>query len=102
MTISEHTEKGLVVLNVDGRVDTNTSIQLQNAILSALQTAKHVKVDFTKVPYLSSAGLRALLLGHKQASSKGSVMELVNPTEFVDGVLAAVGFDKVLRITRDL
>jgi anti-anti-sigma factor len=99
MTISEHTNDAGIVLAIDGRVDTNTSEQLQSAVLSALQTAKHVTVDFAKVPYLSSAGLRALLLGHKQAISKGATMELANPTDFVKSVLASVGFDKVLRIT---
>ncbi|MDR1604995.1 MAG: STAS domain-containing protein [Gracilibacteraceae bacterium] len=98
MTITEHIDESGVVLVVEGRVDTNTSPQLQNFILAALQTTGHVTVDFAKVPYLSSAGLRALLLGHKQAVSKGAVLELVNPTEFVTSVLNSVGFDKVLRI----
>ncbi|MDR2770873.1 MAG: STAS domain-containing protein [Clostridiales Family XIII bacterium] len=98
MTISERTDNEGIVLEVDGRVDTNTSAQLQEAILSALQKAKAVTVDFAKVPYLSSAGLRALLLGHKQAFSKGSVLTLANPTDFVKSVLSSVGFDKVLHI----
>ncbi|MDR1069777.1 MAG: STAS domain-containing protein [Gracilibacteraceae bacterium] len=98
MTITEYKDESGVVLAVDGRVDTNTSPQLQSSILAALQTAGHVTVDFAKVPYLSSAGLRALLLGHKQAVSKGAVLELASPTEFVTSVLTSVGFDKVLRI----
>jgi anti-anti-sigma factor len=98
MTITEHKDESGVVLTVEGRVDTNTSPRLQDSILSALHTAEYVQVDFAKVSYLSSAGLRALLLGHKQAVSKGAVLELANPTEFVQSVLSAVGFDKVLRI----
>jgi anti-anti-sigma factor len=102
MTISEHKTDDGVKLAVEGRVDTNASPQLQNAILSALQTAKYVRVDFTKVPYLSSAGLRALLLGHKQAASKGAVMELINPSDFVFSILNSAGFDKIIHITRSL
>ncbi|MDR1322143.1 MAG: STAS domain-containing protein [Gracilibacteraceae bacterium] len=98
MTITEYKDESGIVLAVDGRVDTNTSPQLQSSILAALQTAEHVTVDFAKVPYLSSAGLRALLLGHKQAVSKGAVLELACPTEFVTSVLTSVGFDKVLHI----
>jgi anti-anti-sigma factor len=100
MTISEHTDNDRIVLDVDGRVDANTSAQLQEAVLNALQTTKHVTLDFAGVMYLSSAGLRALLIGHKQASSKGAVMELANPSDFVTSVLTTVGFDKVLNITR--
>jgi anti-anti-sigma factor len=101
MIISEHTDNDRVVLDIDGRVDANTSAQLQNAILTALQTTKHVKLNFAEVQYLSSAGLRALLIGHKQASSKGAIMELSNPSDFVSSVLTTVGFDKVLHITYD-
>jgi anti-anti-sigma factor len=101
MTISEHTDNNRIVLEVDGRVDANTSPQLQDAIMFALQTTKRVTVNFEKVSYLSSAGLRALLLGHKQATSKGTTMELANPSDFVTGVLAAVGFDKLLNITHN-
>jgi anti-anti-sigma factor len=101
MTISERKDNGRIVLEVNGRVDTSTSEQLQEVILAALHKEKHVTVDFANVPYLSSAGLRALLLGHKQALSKGALMELANPTDFVKSVLVSVGFDKVLHIIYD-
>ena len=65
-------------LMVDGRVDTNTSPQLQQAILNAFQKQKDVVVDFLNVPYISSAGLRALLIGQKTAASKGGSMKLTN------------------------
>ena len=49
--------------------DTNTSPQLQSAILDAFQRSSHIVLDFEKVPYISSAGLRALLIGQKTANS---------------------------------
>ena len=57
-------------LLVDGRVDTNTSPQLQQAILNAFQKKKDVVVDFLNVPYISSAGLRALLIGQNSDSAR--------------------------------
>ena len=86
------------VLAISGRVDTNTSPQLQVEILKAFQTGKCVVLDFARVPYISSAGLRALLIGQKTASSKGAVMELVNVNDMVMAVLNSVGFSKVLTI----
>ena len=44
-------------LVVDGRVDTNTSPQLQQAILNAFQKKNDVVIDFLNVPAISSAGL---------------------------------------------
>ena len=85
-------------LMVDGRVDTNTSPQLQQAILNAFQKQKDVVVDFLNVPYISSAGLRALLIGQKTAVSKGGSMKLTNVSDVVMNVLEMSGFSKILVI----
>lgn len=85
-------------LLVEGRVDTNTSPQLQQAILNAFQKSKDVVVDFLNVPYISSAGLRALLIGQKTAASKGGSMKLTNVSEVVMNILEMSGFSKILKI----
>lgn len=85
-------------LIVDGRVDTNTSPQLQQAILSAFQKSKDIVVDFLNVPYISSAGLRALLIGQKTATSKGGSMKVTNVSETVMNILEMSGFSKILKI----
>jgi anti-sigma B factor antagonist len=100
MIITKKVEGKQITLFVDGRVDTITSPQLQEEILKAFQKAKTVILDFAKVPYISSAGLRALLIGQKTAASKGASFELVNVTDVVMNVLETVGFSKILRIKR--
>lgn len=85
-------------LMVEGRVDTNTSPQLQQAILNAFQKSKCVVVDFLNVAYISSAGLRALLIGQKTATSKGGSMKLTNVGDTVNNVLVMSGFNKILTI----
>lgn len=85
-------------LIVDGRVDTVTSPQLQQAILNAFQLRNDVVVDFVNVPIISSAGLRALLIGQKTAESKGGTMKLVNVNESVFDVLKMTGFHKILMV----
>jgi len=98
MTITEKNDGGMVTLSIDGRVDINSSTKLQEAILEVFKTSKHLVLDFSKVVYLSSAGLRALLIGQKTAASKGAKVELQNPTPTVKAVLDSVGFSKVLAI----
>lgn len=83
---------------VDGRVDANTSPQLQQSILNAFQKCKDIVVDFLNVPYISSAGLRVLLIGHKTALSKGGTMKLTNVGEMVSEVINMSGFDSILTI----
>ena len=98
MTITKNQSGDAVTLLVDGRVDTNTSPDLQKEILAAFQTAKTLTLDLEKVVYVSSAGLRALLIGQKTAASKGAAMELVHVTPTVKTVLDSVGFSSILTI----
>jgi len=86
------------VLLVSGRVDTLTTKSLEAELMAALKKNKSVILDFGDVAYISSAGLRSLLLGHKTAVSKGGEMQLRNSGESVMSVLKSVGFDKVLKI----
>jgi anti-sigma B factor antagonist len=98
MLISVDQSENGVELNIDGRIDTNTSPQLQGEILKAFQKSKSVVLNFGKVSYISSAGLRALLIGQKTAASKGASMRLVNVPDVVMTVLETVGFSKILKI----
>lgn len=102
MTITKQKENDQTLLEVEGRVDTNTSAQLQAELLAVFQTGvKHLVLDFEKVQYISSAGLRVLLIGQKTAASKGAVMELLHVQNAVMAVLDSVGFTKVLKIIPD-
>lgn len=98
MTITKQENGAAVTLVVDGRVDTNTSPELQKAILEAFQSAKSLSVDLEKVVYVSSAGLRAFLLGQKTAASKGATFELLHVAPTVKAVLDSVGFSKILTL----
>lgn len=98
MTITTNQGETGITMLVEGRVDTNTSPQLQAEILKQFQSAKALTLDFAQVPYISSAGLRALLIGQKTAASKGATMAMVNLQEQVMTVLEMSGFDSILTI----
>lgn len=98
MTITTSRDDAGVTLAVEGRVDTNTSPRLQAEILKCFQTAKRLTLDFAQVAYLSSAGLRALLIGQKTAAAKGAAMTLTHIQEQVRSVLEMSGFDSILTI----
>ena len=98
MTITKANNGDTVVLTVEGRVDTNTSPVLQKAILEAFQSVRNLTLDLGKVQYVSSAGLRALLIGQKTATSKGGIMEVINVQPMVKSVLDTVGFTALLNL----
>ena len=98
MTIQTIRNGTTTTLAIEGRVDTMTSSQLQQAVLQAFQGAEKVVLDFEKVPYISSAGLRALLIGQKTANSKRGSMELIHVCPAVMTILQSVGFADILTI----
>lgn len=98
MTITETLQDGKVQLKVEGRVDATTAPQLQNAILTAFQKAAEVILDCGSLEYISSAGLRALLLGQKTAKSKSGSFVLTNVGQEVQEILEVTGFDDILTI----
>ena len=98
MNISETRSGDVIQIKIDGRVDTTTSPQLQNAILQAFQKGSKLVLDFSDVEYVSSAGLRALLIGQKTANSKGGSMTLVHVADAVLQVFKMSGFSGILHI----
>ncbi len=98
MTISETRTEGVIQLDIEGRVDTNTSPQMQQSILQAFQKSQTLILNMEKVEYVSSAGLRALLIGQKTANSKGGSMKLVHVCDAVMKVFQMTGFAGMLTI----
>lgn len=98
MRVTETRDNDVIVISIEGRVDTNTSPQLQEAILKGFQKVNKLVLDFGKCEYVSSAGLRALLIGQKTANSKKGSMKLIHVPDILMSVLKVSGFIKLLTI----
>ena len=98
MTVTEEYVEDKLVLSIEGRIETNTAPEFQNAVLGAFQKCSNIVLDFDEVSYISSAGLRGLLLGQKTAQSKGGSMVLTNVNDTVMEVLKMTGFRNILTI----
>ena len=98
MTIDVVNFEDKVQLNVHGKVDANALDEFQSEILKSFQKSKTVIVDFADTTYISSAGLRALLIGEKTAASKGGKFLIINANETVKDVIRVTGLGKVLNI----
>lgn len=85
------------VFKLDGRLDTVTAPELENAINNEGEALKNLVLDFGGISYISSAGLRVLLGAQKKMNVQGS-MELVNVGEDVMDILEMTGFADVLVI----
>ena len=85
------------VFKLDGRLDTVTAPELENAINNEGEALKNLVLDFGGISYISSAGLRVLLGAQKKMNVQGS-MELINVGEDVMDILEMTGFADVLVI----
>jgi anti-anti-sigma factor len=96
MEISRTEENQTVTLALNGRLNTSTSPQFQEALIAVFDEAKDIKLDFSNVTYVSSAGLRILLMGQKMGKAKNVSMKLLDVSEDVMEVFAMTGFADIL------
>ena len=85
------------IIEIAGRLDTNTAPMLEKAINEDVADAKNIVLDFKDIEYISSAGLRVLLGAQKKMQQIGS-MKLINVGEAVMEVLEMTGFADILVI----
>ncbi len=97
MTIEEIRENDTLRLSINGNIDVHSSEEFTNTVLRSFQKTKSLVIDMENVSYISSAGLRAFILGQKTASSKGAEFSLINVRDEVKEIFHTTGFDKVLK-----
>ena len=97
MTITKTQNGTDLTLALEGRLDTITAPELEAELKKSLPRAETLCLDFTKLDYISSAGLRVLLSAHKLMSAKGG-MKIVNVNEIVKEVFEVTGFADILTI----
>ena len=94
----EHLES-MVVLHTVGPVDTNTAAQLQEPLLGAAEgPTGGVALDLAELTYMSSAGLRVLLLAAKALKKRGERLRLVNVPPHTYNILNLAGFTSFIDI----
>ena len=97
MTINKQQDGDKLTISLEGRLDTTTAPELEAELNKSLDGAKELAFDFSKLDYISSAGLRVLLYAHKAMQSKGG-MTVSHANEIVTEVLDVTGFSDILHI----
>lgn len=83
---------------LSGRLDTTTAPELENQLRALLPETNALVLDFSALSYISSAGLRVLLVAQKEMNKKKGQMTLVHVNETVMEVLEMTGFTEILTI----
>lgn len=94
---SQHGET--LLLELEGRLDTVTSDILGKRILEGFENHTHrFLIDFSKLEYISSSGLRVLLMTAKKVSEPGGGLVLANLSSHIKEVFDIAGFTPIFTL----
>ena len=82
---------------LEGRLDTTTAPQLEAELKSDLADVTSLVMDFEKLEYISSAGLRVLLSAQKIMNKQGE-MKLIHVNDVINEIFEVTGFSDILNI----
>lgn len=99
---SESLEGGVVKINLAGRMDVQGTQEIDLKFNGYTATQRAVIVDMAAVDFLSSLGIRSLLLVGKAILKRGGKMVLLNPDSSVTHILQMAGIDTLIPIYKSL
>ncbi|TAJ73449.1 MAG: anti-sigma factor antagonist [Phenylobacterium sp.] len=102
MQINEETRGDVLVVAATGRLDSGSAGELEAVLPARVQTHDKVILDLAEVPYVSSAGLRVMLIGAKAARAKGHKLVLTGLAQTVREVFDISGFTSIFAIEADV
>jgi len=100
MDIGESKEGSVLVLRPEGRLDAQAAPALQSRIIERLETGDHfLLLDLERLEYISSAGLRVILVAAKRLKETGGRIVVCSLAEGVKDVFRISGFDSIVTTT---
>ncbi len=97
LTINKSFADTKLTVALEGRLDTTTAPELEQSLQESISDVSELVMDFEKLEYISSAGLRVLLSAQKIMNRQGS-MKVVHVNETIMEILEVTGFVDILTI----
>lgn len=102
MDINTETSNGVLIASPEGRIDGINALQFQEALNSRIDdSVSGVVIDMGDLNYISSAGLRAVLLISKALQQKEAKLVLCALQAPIREVFQISGFDQIITIRDD-
>ena len=87
-----------LTIEVGNRIDTVTAPDFENEIMDEMGKFDSLILDLEKLEYISSAGLRVLVLVQKKLQPEGIPFVIINVNDTIKEIFSMSGFDKILTI----
>lgn len=97
MQIQKIRSGSVLILKLSGRLDIITAPELEKVLKEELQGVKNLTFDLEQLEYISSAGLRVLLIAIKKMNAEGSI-KVKNVNDLVGEVFEVTGFSDFVEI----
>ena len=102
MELVEKTSGDVIILELNGRLDSNTSKLLEDKVMEVLgQGRKKLLMDFADVDYINSTGLRVLLLALQQLKKNQGKLVLCSIKDYMKEVFEISGYTEIFPIFSD-
>ena len=99
MEITSKREENKVTMEITGWLDTQTAPQLGEALSQLDDNVTSLVFDFSKLEYISSAGLRQVVAAYKKMAGKDG-FKIINVSDEVFDVFRLTGFDQKIQIEK--
>ena len=97
LNIKNNREDARLTVTLEGRLDTTTAPDLEKNLQESIQSVEELVMNFEKLDYISSAGLRVLLSAQKIMNKQGG-MKLCHVNENIMEIMEVTGFVDILTI----
>lgn len=99
MEIRQEKKGEVIVLNVSGRLDATTATELESSLVPLIEKdGKKIVLDLEGLEYISSAGLRILLLGMKMIKKVSGQMVICEMRDHIREIFEIAGFLPIFTI----
>lgn len=92
MEITVKQDDELTLVELSGELDGKTAPAAQEQVLTLIKPGTHLLLDMSEVAFMSSAGLRMMLLLHRQISAKNGRIVLAGLREEIEDTMELTGF----------
>ena len=96
-------EQGVVCVKLNGRLDVETILKIDNEFAFQVSTVKQpVVVDLSNVEFIASLAMRMLVKSAKALDNRGGKMVLSSPNSQVREALTISGISTIIPLADDL
>ena len=102
ITVNQRTQEGIQIAEIIGDIDRSTAQEIEARLLPQIQAGTRLILDMRGVNYMSSAGLRMLLIMYRELKEHQGEIALSGLSDRLQDIMAVTGFLKHFTICQSV